>query len=94
MNRRSFLKMLAAATAPMFIPASNLWLPPEKKIIPAGDLFGINAEAYWSWLGEDRACIESFWRTAPTSFEGIFKAFYELPLNTPLNFPVDGSFNR
>ena len=34
MDRRSFLKqILVAATAPAFIPASRLWLPPEKPLI-------------------------------------------------------------
>ena len=96
MNRRSFLKMLAAATAPMFIPASNLWLPPEKKVILAvpEDLPWNGNTAYWLWTGGDDVCIQSFKRTVSPGFEGIFKKFYTENLELPVNSLVDGSFNR
>jgi len=96
MNRRSFLKMLAAATAPMFIPASNLWLPPEKKVTFAlpEDLSGIDTDVYWLWTGGDEVCIQSFRRTVSPSFEGIFKKFHTENLELPVNSLVDGSFNR
>jgi len=36
MNRRGFLKgILSACAAPMFIPASRIWLPPERPTILA-----------------------------------------------------------
>lgn len=59
MNRRTFLKMIAASAAPAFIPAGRLWLPPERatitvfKGIPSGkgNFWFFHQDAVWGVTG-------------------------------------------